>query len=1776
MTHLFFKRALALILILALILGSIPAEAFAVETRYDDTSGHWAAPAIERWSDYGVLTGHAGLFYPDNPITRGEMAAVLTRAIGHIAVDDNPFSDVDSGKWYHEYVLKLATAGIMTGFDGKARPEDNITREEAATLFARAFDIPEKVDDFNPFKDKNGISSWASGYVSGLHSEGYITGRPGGNFDPKASITRAEVVTILDNIVKAFYNDKGEYSGNMSGNALIRADGVTLNNMTISGDLYLTEGIGFGEAVLNDITVTKTTHIRGGGPNSIRVIGGDLGLVELNSINQTHLDLSGGTKVAKMTISNTGTVTWEGLALAFDATTGFLTLSGTFDNAIMNADGTMTVTTAGIDFVIIPSEGRPVIVDLTAGSVIKDMSLNAPLQIIGTGRIDKMDIHASGSVVLGGIIVKLESITLDKDVTVTIGGEIYTGTGGALTAGGRDSTLSDTVTVTFQTNGGSDISLIQVPRGETLPVVPMPVKENHAFIGWYTDQALSKEFYSDVAIKRDITLYANYALRNGNMRVFVDPNKYIENCDPNHAISILSSVTLTSENLLDYIDITSHVADIPALSVTGENGEYSLSPEEPYTSGTLYELTLRNDVLSFNGEDEAVRKLSFRIQKDETEIIELKENLIHVLWDDVTDLGEGAYTLPANKYIIEVDDTICLWNGVYDDSILFRNVVLKSLIAGESDNDDILLLNTQASNPEDVFNKLDIYVEQGIPIEDYLDQIDTNKIVQDVKYSEGTRQLTAMLNQAIGQSPTIQSLATEAGYFKSPSETTEHREIPVELLFKDIEDLEVSCIVGGTDNANFPNAFNSKTAAESEWGKDYSPVMTLTLKYSTVIKDKVKVEAEITIKEYLSASLQGGGKINNWNDFDFDYAINLYSQTDIFMNVLVKSVSQSPEYAYSINVTEEINKLLQGNAESDDDDPADILKKVLGDKGDYIDLVEANIIDIPIKIIPDLPVAELRIKLDFVIKANFAAGISSEATLLSARQIGIAGSSLGGYLITYDNELFGNNRYAIDIYAAGYVGFKAGLKGTMTLSFLGLEDMGKMGTSLEFGAYIDLYGFAHATIIKTYPNDYIHSGRKEITLDGAIYMELGLYLEMEIFVESKTFSAKAGLTVLDLKFPLLSVGDRYVLSKFLNNESHILMNTESLPLNSANGLLTAEFIDIKTGEKVTGSLVDSSKFKIQFSSPYITTQNNAIIVNKSLLGQDIKRLDFMAYIYYNGGALTFTGPREIYFDINGTAVAIDTPKMVKLTWIDSSIDASKVSGIETVQATYVLDIDGQETILDERTVMVAQIPGSIDLSAYILTHKTTGYENDFNEPIMGDTIYKIYLTPYQRLISFTTFYDGKWNFDVYAVNGGEKPVPPVGFNSTPGKEFTEWFVDSGYRAYTGGNHYFDECITLQMARLYGGDNIYYGLDTSKPIYSASGTLTDCYKAHYEAQYEGVTFNLLTLARYIAEYRNTINCTVTIKYPAMEYSAMGRTFSQGISTWTRTYGFGEPIVIPSSDWFAYKGCEMLGWDTNGDGLVDYDPKNPPIAGNDITFTAVMKVKTFDVNIQDHNGISVDRVTVNIGNLPQILSTTPVHLDETLTYLFKYWEVSKGGGEFVKWDVKTNPGVYENWTIRPVYITYEVTFLNGSDPSFTVLLPAGTYNVWDYVWFTPIKDSDDNYHYNFMGWDTGDTFTVTDDMTVTALFTAVPIIYALNFTTPYGELSTGGTTHTINSTYSEYAEAANTYIDANSTFAPIYVVDGIYTFIEWVITYVDIIDRVGFTYYYNAIWTYEPIH
>lgn len=69
---------------------------------------------------------------------------------------------------------------------------------------------------------------------------------------------------------------------------------------------------------------------------------------------------------------------------------------------------------------------------------------------------------------------------------------------------------SESVTVSFDTNGGNEIAEQKVAKGGLLSNVPVPTKAGSAFDGWYTDKALTTKFNATTPIDKDMTLYAKW------------------------------------------------------------------------------------------------------------------------------------------------------------------------------------------------------------------------------------------------------------------------------------------------------------------------------------------------------------------------------------------------------------------------------------------------------------------------------------------------------------------------------------------------------------------------------------------------------------------------------------------------------------------------------------------------------------------------------------------------------------------------------------------------------------------------------------------------------------------------------------------------------------------------------------------------------------------------------------------------------------------------------------------------------------------------------------------------------------------------------------------------------------------------------------------------------------------------------------------------------------------------------------------------------------------
>ncbi len=143
-------------------------------------------------------------FAPEMPMNRAMLAAVLYRLEDAEASGENPFGDVQEGKWYADAVVWASGAGIVKGTGAGFEPEKNVEREQLAAMLHRYVRFlglePEGTADLSLFDDGGDISAWAREDVAWAVGVGLLNG--GGRFEPHGCVTRAEAAEILARLVK--------------------------------------------------------------------------------------------------------------------------------------------------------------------------------------------------------------------------------------------------------------------------------------------------------------------------------------------------------------------------------------------------------------------------------------------------------------------------------------------------------------------------------------------------------------------------------------------------------------------------------------------------------------------------------------------------------------------------------------------------------------------------------------------------------------------------------------------------------------------------------------------------------------------------------------------------------------------------------------------------------------------------------------------------------------------------------------------------------------------------------------------------------------------------------------------------------------------------------------------------------------------------------------------------------------------------------------------------------------------------------------------------------------------------------------------------------------------------------------------------------------------------------------------------------------------------------------------------------------------------------------
>ncbi|MBE6995360.1 MAG: glycoside hydrolase [Ruminococcaceae bacterium] len=187
------------------------------------------AGEVQKAAEYGLMNGYneSTFGYLDS-MTRAQFTAVLVRMMGWemVTPDTASYADVPVGHtWFDE--IETAATHDVTGTWVNFRPQEPITRGEMAEMLVRALGLKSAAESLNssqmPFSDAYSILHGQlpftdlayrnEGYVAVAYAIGMTNGTSATTFSPERTATRGQAAAMLVRIYENLYQKTDEVHG---------------------------------------------------------------------------------------------------------------------------------------------------------------------------------------------------------------------------------------------------------------------------------------------------------------------------------------------------------------------------------------------------------------------------------------------------------------------------------------------------------------------------------------------------------------------------------------------------------------------------------------------------------------------------------------------------------------------------------------------------------------------------------------------------------------------------------------------------------------------------------------------------------------------------------------------------------------------------------------------------------------------------------------------------------------------------------------------------------------------------------------------------------------------------------------------------------------------------------------------------------------------------------------------------------------------------------------------------------------------------------------------------------------------------------------------------------------------------------------------------------------------------------------------------------------------------------------------------------------------------
>lgn len=168
----------------------------------DVDPAHFAYDAIINLYERNIISGYGnGKFGPNDSVTRGQAAKMLAQVLelDTTSVVNPNFKDVKTTDPFYKYIAALANEGIINGFvDQTYRPNEPITRGQMAIVITRGFDFKQASLPLTHTFDDVTVNTYERFFIQTIYDLGITKGKTERTFEPYSRVTRGEMAVFIN------------------------------------------------------------------------------------------------------------------------------------------------------------------------------------------------------------------------------------------------------------------------------------------------------------------------------------------------------------------------------------------------------------------------------------------------------------------------------------------------------------------------------------------------------------------------------------------------------------------------------------------------------------------------------------------------------------------------------------------------------------------------------------------------------------------------------------------------------------------------------------------------------------------------------------------------------------------------------------------------------------------------------------------------------------------------------------------------------------------------------------------------------------------------------------------------------------------------------------------------------------------------------------------------------------------------------------------------------------------------------------------------------------------------------------------------------------------------------------------------------------------------------------------------------------------------------------------------------------------------------------------